>query len=93
MDDYLKVANSAIVWVLCGITVAIALGQAILYMRMAKKTAAKVQMPSEIPNKAFRIGLISAIGPALGVFIVMAVIIAAVYALGALTNREGKKNQ
>ena len=29
----------------------------------------------------------------LGVFIVMAVIIAAVYALGALTNREGKKEQ
>ena len=29
----------------------------------------------------------------LGVFIVMADIIAAVYALGALTNREGKKEQ
>ena len=78
MDDYLKVANSAIVWVLCGITVAIALGQAILYMRMAKKTAAKVQMPSEIPNKAFRIGLISAISPALGVFIVMVGLMASI---------------
>ena len=78
MDDYLKVANSAIVWALCGITVAIALIQAVLYMRMAKKTAAKVQMPSEIPNKAFRIGLISAIGPALGVFIVMVGLMASI---------------
>ena len=78
MDDYLKVANSAIVWVLCSITVIIALLQAILYMRMARKTAAKVQMPSEIPNKAFRIGLISAIGPALGVFIVMVGLMASI---------------
>lgn len=78
MEDYLKIANSGMVWILCAITVAIAALQAVLYMRLAKKTAKRVQLPSEIPNKAFRIGLISAIGPAMGVFIVMVGLMAAI---------------
>ena len=47
-------------------------------MRMARKTATKIHLPEEIPNKAFRIGLISAIGPAMGVFIVMVGLMAAI---------------
>lgn len=78
MDDYLKIANSGIVWVLCAITVGIAALQAVLYMRLAKKTATRVQIPGEIPKKAFRIGLISAIGPAMGVFIVMVGLMASI---------------
>ncbi|MPM19388.1 hypothetical protein SDC9_65811 [bioreactor metagenome] len=78
MEDYLKSANSGTVWALCAITVVIGFIQALLYMRMAKKTAAKIQLPGEIPNKAFRIGLISAIGPAMGVFIVMVGLMAAI---------------
>ena len=69
--DYVKISNSSILWLLCGITVFISLLQAILYMRMAKKTAVRANIPDSIPKKAFRVGLISAIGPALGVFIVM----------------------
>lgn len=78
MEDYLKIANSGIVWGLCAFTVVIALIQAVLYMRMAKKTAIEAQLPKEIPNKAFRIGLISAIGPAMGVFIVMVGLMASI---------------
>ena len=78
MKDYLKIANSGPVWALCAITVAIALIQALLYMRMARNTATKIHLPDEIPNKAFRIGLISAIGPAMGVFIVMVGLMAAI---------------
>ena len=58
-------------YALCGITVAIAFVQAFLYIRMAKKMTVKANIPKEVPKTAFRVGLISAIGPALGVFIVM----------------------
>lgn len=69
--DNTTVANSAMIWALCSITVLIAFGQAILYIRMAKKTTITANLDPEVPRKAFRIGLISAIGPAMGVFIVM----------------------
>ena len=44
MEDYLKIANSGMVWLLCSITVAIALLQAILYMCMARRTALKANI-------------------------------------------------
>ena len=69
--DYVEISNSIIVYALCGITVAIAFVQAFLYIRMAKKMTVKANIPKEVPKTAFRVGLISAIGPALGVFIVM----------------------
>ena len=69
--DYVKISNSFTVYLLCGITVVIALLQAVLYIRMAKKMTVKANVPAAVPKQAFRIGLISAIGPALGVFIVM----------------------
>ncbi len=69
--DYVKISNSFTVYLLCGATVVIALLQAVLYIRMAKKMTVKANVPAAIPKQAFRVGLISAIGPALGVFIVM----------------------
>ena len=69
--DYVKISNSGVLWLLCGVTVIISFVQALLYVRMAKKTAVKANISNEIPKTAFRVGLISAIGPALGVFIVM----------------------
>lgn len=78
MSDYLKIANSWQVWLACGVTVLIAIIQTTLYMRMARKTAREIKLPSELPNKAFRIGLISAIGPAMGVFIVMVGLMASI---------------
>ena len=69
--DYVEISNSMIVYLLCGITVVIAFIQAVLYIRMAKKMTVKANIPATVPKTAFRVGLISAIGPALGVFIVM----------------------
>lgn len=66
--DYVEISNSMIVYLLCGITVAIAFVQAVLYIRMAKKMTVKANIPATVPKTAFRVGLISAIGPALGVF-------------------------
>lgn len=76
--DYLEIANAPIFWALCGITVLISLAQALLFMRQAKKMAEKVSLPQELPNKAFKIGMISAIGPACGVFIVMVGLMASI---------------
>lgn len=69
--DYVTISNSAIVWMLCSITVILAFAQAMMYMRMAKRTAKKANLPDNLTKQSFRIGLISAIGPAMGVFIVM----------------------
>ena len=68
--DYLAIANAPIFWALCGITVVISLAQALLFMRQAKRAAVEVNLEQGLANKAFKIGLISAIGPACGVFIV-----------------------
>lgn len=76
--DYLSIANAPVFWGLCGITVLISLGQALLFMRQANKTSAEVNLPQELPKKAFKIGMISAIGPACGVFIVMVGLMASI---------------
>ncbi|RHP45346.1 DUF5058 family protein [Clostridium sp. AF32-12BH] len=76
--DYLTIANAPVFWGLCGITVAISFAQALLFMRQASKTSAQVGLEAELPGKAFKIGLISAIGPACGVFIVMVGLMASI---------------
>ena len=46
--DYVEISNSMIVYLLCGITVAIAFVQAVLYIRMAKKMTVKANIPAKI---------------------------------------------
>ncbi len=72
------VSNAPIFWVLCGVTVVLSAIQAILYMRQSFKTAKEVNLDPKIPREALRIGFISAIGPALGVFIVMVGLMASI---------------
>ena len=76
--DYLAIANAPIFWALCGITVVISLAQALLFMRQAKRAAVEGNLEQGLANKAFKIGLISAIGPACGVFIVMVGLMASI---------------
>lgn len=76
--DYLQISNLPIMWLLCSFTVVIAALQAILFMRAAKKATNECNIDPEIPKKAFRVGLVSAIGPALGVFIVMVGLMSAI---------------
>lgn len=78
MSENLVIANSWTVWLLCGITVIVAAVQAFLYLRLAKKTAVEAQIPEEVSKTSLRIGLISAIGPAMGVFIVMVGLMASI---------------
>ena len=60
--DYVEISNSMIVYLLCGITVAIAFVQAVLYIRMAKKMTVKANIPTTVPKTAFRVGLMTSIG-------------------------------
>ncbi len=76
--DYLQISNLPIMWFLCSFTVIIAAVQTILFMRSAKQATAVCNINPEVPKKAFRIGLVSAIGPALGVFIVMVGLMSAI---------------
>ena len=76
--DYLAISNLPIFWVLAGITVIVSAVQTILYVRQANKATRECQLDPQLPKQAFKIGLISAIGPACGVFIVMVGLMSAI---------------
>lgn len=78
MQDYLQYANSGMVWMLCSITVIIMIVQVVLFRRAALKTADALKMPKATTDLAFRTGLFSAIGPAVGVFIVIVGVIGSI---------------
>ena len=71
LKEVMAIANSTTVWLLCGVTVLVSLIQTLLFKRMADNMAKEAQIGPEVTKVAFRVGLISAIGPAIGVFIVM----------------------
>ena len=71
MENYLDVANDPMLWVLSFPLVIIVAILAISFTQKAKKVAPLVGLTKEEQKVAFRAGAISAIGPALGVFIVM----------------------
>ena len=66
-----QVSNSPILWGLTGITVMVSVVQTLLYMKQCKKATVMANLDKNLPKKAFKIGLVSAIGPAVGVFIIM----------------------
>ncbi|MGN0838988.1 MAG: DUF5058 family protein [Pyramidobacter sp.] len=71
LSEVMKIGSQPIVWALCAVTVVVSLVQSVLFTRLAKKTARQAQISPQVTRTAFRVGLISAIGPAIGVFIVM----------------------
>lgn len=71
MKEYLKVANDPILWLMC-LPVALIVGaQAIIFTKKAFAAGKIVDLNREEGIKAFRVGLIAAIGPALSVLVVM----------------------
>ena len=78
MTDYQEVIRQPVIWLLCGVTVLVVVIQALLFARLAKKTAAASSLEPSLAQKAFRIGLVSAIGPSCGVFIVMVGLMASI---------------
>jgi hypothetical protein len=71
MKEYLKVANDPILWIMCLPVVTMVAIQAIIFSKRAFIAAKSVQLTKQECKDAFRIGAISAIGPAVAVFVVM----------------------
>ena len=69
--EYLKIANSPIFWILCLPVGLLVLIQAYIFSKKAIKSAELVDLSKSDAKKAFKIGAVSSIGPALGVFVVM----------------------
>lgn len=69
----LEVANSPAIWALASIAVIAVLVETILFLRLARKAAGlkEINLTKKQCNRALRAGVVSAIGPAFGVFIVM----------------------
>ena len=71
MKDYLEIANSSFLWFSAiPITLTVII-QAIIFTKRAYSSVDLVDLSREDANKAFKVGAVSAIGPALGVFVVM----------------------
>lgn len=71
MQEYLKVANDPMLWIMCIPLVILVAVQAIVFSKRAFATASSVELTKKEAKDAFRIGAISAIGPAMAVFVVM----------------------
>lgn len=69
--EILKIANQPIFWILGAIPVCIAVIQSILYTKLSMKNAEHVGLDQSTCKKAFKSGLITSIGPSIGVFIVL----------------------
>ncbi|WP_300410271.1 DUF5058 family protein [Lagierella sp.] len=69
--SYLKAANSIWLWLACVPTLLLVIYQAIYFYKRVKEASVLVDMGSGEVTKAFKIGAMSAIGPAFGVFVVM----------------------
>lgn len=66
-----SIANSPIAWFACSVLVVVAVIQSVLFTRISNRAAKEIKMDKSVCKKAFRTGLITAIGPSIGVFIVM----------------------
>lgn len=74
----LEIANSPAIWGLAAIAIVAVFVEILLFFRLARKAAhtKEVSLTKKQCNRALRAGIVSAIGPAFGVFIVMIGLIA-----------------
>lgn len=70
-QEVVKFANSAGAWITASFIVILVIMQAILYARHAFKTAEKINLDKKVCNKAFKVGMVTSIGPVIAIFIVM----------------------
>jgi hypothetical protein len=69
--EILRVANERGLWLISMAIVVVVLVQSILYARLAFKTAARIDYPLLKCREAFKVGMVSAVGPSIAIFIVM----------------------
>lgn len=69
--EYLDIANSPLMWMsVLPITVLVII-QALIFAKRAYASLKSAELSKEEANTAFKVGAVSAIGPAMGVFVVM----------------------
>lgn len=78
MNNYLEVANSWPMWISVAPVVVAVLLEAAIFTKKAKKAGQLVDLSPEESKRAFKVGATAAIGPSLGVFIVMLGLMAAI---------------
>lgn len=71
MKEYLNIANSPLLWASAMPITLVVVIQAIIFTKRAYASAHLVNLSKEEARRAFKIGAFSAIGPAMGVFVVM----------------------
>lgn len=71
MKDYLKTANSKVLWIAAIPVVVIVIIQAMIFYKKAKNAGKIVGLSDSDAKRAFKVGAKAAIGPAIGVFVVM----------------------
>lgn len=69
--EILRIANEFGVWLAAAPVVIVTAIQAVIYTKLARKTAKELNIPDEKCDMAFKTGLITAIGPVIAIFIVM----------------------
>lgn len=74
--DYMQVANDPKLWLVTIPIIAVVVIQAILYVRNGLSHAKEADLSKEECKKAFKVGLVSSIGPSFGVVTVMLSMIA-----------------
>ncbi|MGI8384084.1 DUF5058 family protein [Robertmurraya sp. P23] len=76
MEQVLNLANSTPVWIIASFFVFIVIFQALIFMRIATKTAPSIGMTSVETKRAIRTGFISSLGPSFGIVVVIISLIA-----------------
>lgn len=76
--DYSQVANSPLLWLSVTPIVIVVAFQAVIFVKRALASAPYADLSREDAKKAFRVGATAAVGPALGVFVVMVGLMAAI---------------
>lgn len=76
MEEVMGVANSAPLWIMAFIFVAIVAFQALIFLKIAKESAPDVGLSNTDVKTAIRTGFISSIGPSFGIAIVLVSLIA-----------------
>ncbi|MFB0917682.1 MAG: DUF5058 family protein [Clostridiaceae bacterium] len=71
MKDYLNIANSSLMWMSAIPIALLVVVQAVIFSKKAIDSAELVDLSKDDAKKAFKVGAVSAIGPAMGVFVVM----------------------
>lgn len=80
MNNVMEIVNSPIMWALASITMILIVIEAIMFYKLAFKTAAHpdVNLTQKQCKTAFKAGAIAAIGPSTGIFVVMVALIVAI---------------